>query len=148
MSAHETECLLHARAGVGRQDAFGLLDEDSAVQCGLQLLGEDDLIVHGAFVQEADGGNVGHPLGDGKLVVAEPLRADGEEVQRADHLTAQPERQSVARGEPLPACGLGEYRPPVGGGRQVDVGDDSAGGEAVQARALLPLQLEELQQPR
>jgi hypothetical protein len=61
------------------------------VLCGLQLLGEDDLVVHGAFVQQTDGRYVGQPLGDGEVVIAEPLGPDGEEVQRADHLTAQPQ---------------------------------------------------------
>jgi hypothetical protein len=42
--------------------------------------------------------------------------SDGEEVERADHLTTQPQRQRVAPGEPQVSRGLSEHRSPIGGG--------------------------------
>ena len=68
MRAHESEGRPHARSGLGREDALGLLDEDPTLQGGLQLLGERDLVVDGALVQQADGGDVGQAWRDGEIV--------------------------------------------------------------------------------
>ncbi len=133
VGAHEGEGRLHARSGLGRQDAFGLLDEDPAVQGGLQLLGERDVVADGALVQQADGGDVGQSLGDGEMVAAERSPSGAEQVQGADHLPPQPQGHRVGGAVPDVEGGPGEDRPPVGGGGEVDVGDDLAGGEAVQA---------------
>ena len=88
------------------------------------------------------------PWATARCVVAERAPSGAEQVQRADHLPPQPQGHRVGGAEPDLACGPGEDRPPVRGGGEVDVGDDLAGGEAVQARPLLLLQLEELQQAR
>ncbi len=42
-----------------------------------ELLGQDDLIVDDALVQQTDGGDVGQRPRDGEVVVAEPLGPDG-----------------------------------------------------------------------
>ena len=69
-----------------------------------------------------------------------------EEVQRPDHLGTQPHRHRVYRGEADLGGGGGEPRPAAGGG-QVGDRDRLAGAEAVHARPLVGLQLEQLQQP-
>ncbi len=99
------------------------------------------------LVQEADGGDVGHALGDGQVVGGEGLPIRGEQVQRAQHLAAQPERYCVAVAEPARQCPLREHRPPAAGVGQVHVGDHLPRGEAVQAGAFRSLELEELEQP-
>ena len=74
-------------------------------------------------------------------------RGGPEQVQRADDLIAQPHRQGLHRGEPGAAGGGREPRPAPGFGGQVSRGDGLAGLKAVQARTLVVLQLEQLQQP-
>jgi hypothetical protein len=88
------------------------------------------------------------PWATGEMVVAERSPSGAEQVQGADHLPSQPQRHRVGGAESDLACGLREDRPPVRGGGEVDVGDDLAGGEAVQAGSLLLLQLKELEQSR
>jgi len=142
VGAHEGEGVLHARSGLGGENALGLLDEDPAVQGGLQLLGEQDLVANGALVQESDGGDVGQSLGDGEMLLAERPPSGAEQVQGTDHLPAQAQGHRMRGVESDVACGPGEHRPPVRGVGEVDVGDDLAGGEAVQAGTLALLELE------
>ena len=97
------------------EDPFGLLDQDPAVERGLQLLGEDVAAVDGALLQQADGGDVGEGLPDAQLALVERARVDVEEVQRADDLGAQPHRQCVYGGEPDLRGGGGETWPSTGG---------------------------------
>jgi hypothetical protein len=43
-------------------DAFGLLDQDAAVERGLQLLGEEVALPDRPGLEQADGGDVGERL--------------------------------------------------------------------------------------
>ena len=73
-------------------------------------------------------------------------RVGAEQVQRADDLLTQPHRQGLHGSEPgLPGGGR-EPRPARRLGGQVG-GGNGPGPEAVQARALVVLQLEQLEQP-
>jgi hypothetical protein len=51
--------LVHAQAEALGELAFGLLDDDPAIQRGLQLLVEDVAAAQAAVMQQADGGHVG-----------------------------------------------------------------------------------------
>ena len=77
----------------------------------------------------------------------EGTRDGAEQVQRADDLVAQPHGQGLHGGEPGLAGGRREPRPPRRLGRQVRGGDGPTRPEAVQARPLIALQLEQLEQP-
>ncbi len=95
-----------------------------------------------ALVQQADRGNVGQRLPDAHVGGVKGARAAAEQVQRADHLIAQPHRQRLHGREPgLPGSGR-EPRPALRLGVQVRRRDRLAGPEAVQARTLVVLQLE------
>jgi hypothetical protein len=118
------------------------------VQRGLQLLREQDLVVHGPLVQQADRGDVGEALHDGEMVVGEGQSLDREQVEGADDLVAEAHRHGVGHAEADVAGGVGEDRPPVLGRAQIDVRYGLTGGEAVQAGAFVPLQFEQLQQVR
>jgi len=63
-ATQEAECLVHVQAETLGEYALGLLDDDPAVQRGLQLLSEDFTVAHAALVQQADGGDVGQGLAD------------------------------------------------------------------------------------
>jgi hypothetical protein len=54
----------HVQAGAFGEDPGGLLDDNSTVQRGLQLLDEHVLVVHGPLLQQPDRGGVGERLGD------------------------------------------------------------------------------------
>ena len=78
----------------------------------------------------------------------EPARRIGaEQVQRADDLLTQPHRQGLHRGEPGLPRGGHEPRPARCRRGQVRGLDGLADPEAVQARTLIVLQLEQLKQP-
>jgi hypothetical protein len=49
------------------EDAFGLFDDDAAGEGGLQLLVEDLAAADGAFLEDADGGDVGEGLAEGEV---------------------------------------------------------------------------------
>lgn len=55
MAAQQLEGPFHLQLAVLGEDARGLLDDDSAVQCQLQLLGQDVESTDGAFLQNSDG---------------------------------------------------------------------------------------------
>lgn len=71
---------------------LGLLDQDPAVQRGVQLVGHNVTAVDRTLLQQADGGDVGEGLPDAQLARIERAWVDVEEVQRADHLGTQPHR--------------------------------------------------------
>jgi hypothetical protein len=104
-------------------------------------------VAHAALVQQADGGHVGQRLADADVRGGQGARIGAEQVQRADDLLPQPHRQGLHGGEPGLAGGRREPRPPRRRGSQVRGGDGPAGPEAVQARTLVVLYLEQLKQP-
>jgi hypothetical protein len=55
-------------SGASGEHADGLFDDDPIVQCGLELLGEVLAAAVSAFVQDADGGDVGQGLGDPQVL--------------------------------------------------------------------------------
>jgi hypothetical protein len=79
-------------------DAFGLLDQDTAVERGLKLLGEDVALPDRPGLEQADGGDVGERLAqpDGVRAKREPFR-----VLRAYRLVAP--RLAPGRGSPRQA---------------------------------------------
>jgi hypothetical protein len=99
----------------------------------------------GTVLEDGDRGHIGEGLRGVHVGLAHGTRFGVEEVERADDLTAQAHRQRMdgveAGGERLGR----EARPPVVRGDQVLVDHWQTGAEAVQARALLRLDLEELE---
>ena len=65
--AQEQESLIDADAAVLRDRALGLLDDDPAVQCRLQLLGEDLTTADSPSLEQPDGRNVRQGLHDMNL---------------------------------------------------------------------------------
>jgi hypothetical protein len=144
--AQECERVGHVEPEAFGQHALGLLDQDPAVQRVLQLFGEGVTMADGALLQQADGGDVGQGLGDPAGAVVEGARVGVEEIQGADHVGAQAHGDGVHRREADLGGSDDETRPSAGGG-QVGHGHGPAGPETVHARALVGLQLEQLQQP-
>ena len=126
--------------------ALGLLDDDPAVQRGLQLLVEGIAVAHAALMQQADGGHVGQRLANLDAVCVEGTWGGAEKVERADDLVAQPHRQGLHGGEAGLSGGGGELGPALVS-TQVGGCDGVPGAEAVQAGPLVALQLEQLKQP-
>jgi hypothetical protein len=81
------------------------------------------------------------------VLLAHGPRLAVEQVEGADGVPPQPQRDGVHGREALGERPLGEPRPAVGGGGQVRDGNRLARGEAVQAGAFVGLDLEQLQQP-
>jgi hypothetical protein len=70
---------------------LGLLDDDAAVQRALQLLAEQFCGADRAFLEQADGCDVGQGLDDGHVLGPEvPADVAAEDVQGADLFGAQP----------------------------------------------------------
>jgi hypothetical protein len=86
--AEQGECLCEVDLAAFGEYAFGLFDDDAAVEGGLQLLGEHLLSAEGAFLQDADGGYVG----------ADPSRHTGlhERRHRADRRPGKRDIRIVA----------------------------------------------------
>src|ERR1700728_799340 len=104
--------------------------------------------MEGAVLENGDGRGVGQRLGDASVDLVEGAGVITEEVERPDHLLAQADRKSMDRvvagtesdrgeGGPSPMC-----RP------QVQVDDGLTGQIAIQARSLLGLDLEQLDDPK
>jgi len=94
-SRKQAEGLVHIQAKALGELALGLLDDDPAVQRGLQLLIQGVAMAHAALVQQADGGHVGPGLADSHASGVKGARGGAEQVQRADDLLAQPHRQGL-----------------------------------------------------
>src|SRR6202035_2835881 len=65
--AEQREGLVHVQAGPLGELALGLLDNDPAIQCRLELLGEGLGAAHVPFLQQADSGDVRQRLTDSQL---------------------------------------------------------------------------------
>ena len=145
--SRSSEGLVHAQAEPLGEPALGLLDDDPAVQRALELLGEGLGAAHVPLLQQADRGHVGQRLSDAQVGLAERAGLGAEQVQRADDLVPQPHRQGMDGAEPGLRRGGGEPGPPVILLDQAGRGDRPPGAEAVQARPLVVLDLEQLDQP-
>jgi hypothetical protein len=139
--AQDAERLVHVQAEAFGELTLGLLDDDPAVQRGLQLLIHGVAVAHAALVQQAEGGHVGQSLAHTYVRGSPGTRDGAEQVQRADDLVAQPHGQGLHGGEPGLLGGGGEPGPALRIGRQVGGGDGPASAEAVQAGTLVVLQL-------
>ena len=93
-----------------------------------------------------DGGDVGQRLGGGDVGLVHLCRLGVEQVEGADHVAAQSHRKGVHGVKPSSMRLGGEARPATVRRRQALVDDRLTGPVAVEARALLGLQLEQLEQ--
>jgi hypothetical protein len=82
------EGLVHADARVLGHDSLRLLDENSARQRVLQLLGEELVLLRGPVLEDPDGRDIGERLRGDEVTRGEPVRVCPEQVQRPDHLRA------------------------------------------------------------
>src|SRR4051794_31929672 len=64
VAAQGGERLVHVDVQPLGEDALGLLDQNAAVQCGLQLNDHGVGLEIGAMLQDGGGGDVGQRLGD------------------------------------------------------------------------------------
>ncbi len=97
------------------------------------------------MLEDADGRHIGEGLRGDEIGVGERPRVGPQEVQRPDDLVAQVHRQRINR---CPARGQGlgsEPRPTVPSVREVLAVHGRAGPETVQARAVVVLDLEQLE---
>ena len=125
---------------------FRLFDDDAAVQSLVELFVEDLNLRRGAVLKDGDGGDVGERLGRVDVCLAHLPWVDVEQVEGTDDGAAQPHRQRVDRVEAGgQRFGHKSGPAPVDRG-EVLVDDCLARPVAVEARAFLRLQLEQLQQ--
>ena len=144
--AQRQERLVHVETRPLGHHPLGLLDDDAAVEGVLELLVHDLGLADDPMVQDGDGGDVGQGLGRVHVGLAHLARVDAEQVEGADDGAPQPHRQGVHRVEPG-GEGFGREPGPATVDRgQVLVHDRLAGAVAVEARAFLGLQLEQLEQ--
>jgi hypothetical protein len=90
VAAHRLERPVHRHVETFRNHAFDLLERDAAGECrvelgGAQLAGGD----HG-FLQQTDGGHVGHGLADRQVRLGKAAWFGPEQVHGPDGLAAQP----------------------------------------------------------
>ena len=109
--------------------------------CSLSDLG----LEHGAVLEDGDGGHVGQGLRGVDVLLSHLPRVGVEEVEGPDDRAPQAHGQGVHRVEAGGERLRREQRPPTVDRREVLVHDRRAGAVAVEARALLGLQLEQLQ---
>ena len=124
---------------------FRLLDDDAAVQSVVELFVEDLSLERGAVLEDGDGGDVGERLGGLDVGLSHLPGLDVEQVEGTDDRAAQPHRQRVDRVEAGGERFGGESGPAAVDRGQVLVHDWLARPVAVEARAFLRLQLEQLQ---
>jgi hypothetical protein len=67
------------------EHAFGLFDDDAAVEGVVELVVEALGLVGGAVLQDGDGGDVGHGLGGVDVGLAHVAGVDVEQVEGAEH---------------------------------------------------------------
>ena len=145
--AQQLEGLVHVDAQPLGELTLGLLDDDPAGQGGLKLLGDRLAAPHVPLVQQADRGHISQRLADAQVCLAQRPRAGAEQVKRADDLITQPHRQRLHRLEPGTRGRGRKPRPALIWPGEVGRGDRTPSAEAVQARALVILDLEQLDQP-
>lgn len=111
------------------------------------MLVQDLCLQRGAVLEDGDGGDVGQRPGGEDLVGVQRPGAGSEQVEGADDPVPQPHRDGVHRPEPGRQCHRPEVGPPAVRDGKVLVHGHQTGPEAVRARALLGLQLEQLHDP-
>ena len=111
------------------------------------MLGQHGAAVDGALLQDADGGDVRQRLRQPLIVLRHRDGAAVEQVQPADRLLAQPQRQRHDGPETSRDGERREQRPADAVGVEVGADHDRAGADALQTRSLIVLQLEDLKQP-
>ena len=140
--------LLDADVEALGQDALGLLDRYPALQGGLQLHDQRHLLVGEPDVLDRYRGHIGHRLRNlCRRSVRGWLLGGAEQVQRADHPPGHPHRHGDDAAESRFRSGRRESRPRADGPVQF-VRDDGAAAIAIQAGALVVLDLEEFQELR
>ena len=92
---------VHVQAEAFGEFAFGLVDDDPAVEGGLQLPAGGSGAAQVAFVEQADGCGVGQGLGDAHVGRVEGAWLVVEQVQTAEDLFAQPHGQGMHRDKTL-----------------------------------------------
>ncbi len=84
------ERLIDRDATTFSQNAFGLLDGQTVVERGLQLLCQQIALACGAFVQQPNGGHVGQRLPNRQSLGIKTTARRGEQVHASNSLLAQP----------------------------------------------------------
>ena len=149
VSPQHEERLVRGHAMPFGQNPLGLLDHDSAVQRGLQLLGDKLLLADRSFLQYPDGGDIYQRPGRPRRRLVQAVRCGAEKVECPDDLITQPHRDGVHSGKTHLVCGGGKSRPPLRhvGGADIADGDDLSAAEAVDAGALIVLNLKQFRHP-
>jgi hypothetical protein len=112
--AQQRESLVHVQAEPLGEPALGLLDDDTAVQRRLELLGEGLGAAHVPFLQQADRGNVRQRLPDPQAGRAKPVGASAEQAGRAADVSWAAVPARVVQPQPLGDDVTGDVcRPPV-----------------------------------
>jgi hypothetical protein len=144
VAAHQAERGLDANLVSSSDRAFGLFDNDPAVQGALQLIGECLDVADLALLQQCDGGQVAQGLEDLNVVVVEAgVGAFAEDIQRADRFAAPPQREGVHHVEADRGGSRGEPGPAVTGA-QIRVDHRLSGAVRLFAGAFMGLGLEDL----
>lgn len=69
-----------------------LLDDDSAVERGRELVVDGVSLLDGAMLQDADGRNIGERLSSDEVLIAEVAEVGSEQIERSDRATSEPHR--------------------------------------------------------
>ena len=85
MLAHQPKGLIDGYRGAFGERPLSLLDQDPAVEGGLQLFGEQFPLAAHAFLDQPDSRDVGERLADGDVIVVQDGPGRAEEVEGADH---------------------------------------------------------------
>jgi hypothetical protein len=142
--AQMREGLCGGDAATFRDHALGLLDDDAARQCALELRVEVLLRQLVAVLEDGDGGDVGERLGDEDVIGVQRAHLGTEEVEGTDDVAAQAHRDGVSGAETHLDGDRGEPGPASIGCGEVLVDDRSAALEGVEAGSFVGLQFEQL----
>ncbi len=144
---HPGEGIRQVNPGSLGQHALGLLDHDPAVQRDAQLRVQQQRLLAGAMLHNAQRGQVGEGAGDDQVGLFHRGLAGAQQVQGAQSRVAQPQRDGERGGESgLNGC-LGKGRPAASAGLENLVTDWLASAEGIQAGPFPGLQLKQLKQP-
>src|ERR1700722_52890 len=105
------ERVVHGYGEVLGDHSLGLLDNHPAVQRRLQLRGQQVALPERAFLDQPDRGHLRHGLGYFHLAAGERLVAGPEQVQGADDVGADPQRDGAHHPKARTGRARGEDRP-------------------------------------